>query len=297
MMGSNAVVVRALIAAAACAAWPAAAQTPVGVTVIEDIRFASVNGHDLLLDLYLPADAAGAPLLVWVHGGGWSRGERKPVSTLAFVEAGYAMASVDYRLSGVAPFPAQIHDLKSAIRFLRAQASAYGYDARRIGILGVSAGAHLAALVATTNGDTRLEGDVGGHLDQSSDVAAAVSYFGASNLTTILDQSTPFGLNIRVPGLEALFGGPPDEKTDLAELASPVFQVDRGDPPLLLLHGDQDPQMPINQSHELHGAYKALGLNVHFEVVHGARHGGEAFFDRARTELVMSFLDSHLRGG
>jgi acetyl esterase/lipase len=270
-------------------------EIPANVTVIENVRFASVDGHDLWLDLYMPRDAVEPPLVVWVHGGGWARGARKPVSTLAFVEAGYALASVDYRLSGVAPFPAQIHDVKGAVRFLRAQAGAYGYDARRIAILGVSAGAHLAALAATTNGDAGLEGTVGGNLDQSSDLVAVVSYFGAANFTTILAQSTPFGLNIRVPGLEALLGGPPDEETELARLASPVFHVDAADPPLLLLHGDQDPQMPINQSHELHGAYKRLGLDVHFEVVHGAAHGGDAFFDPERTSLVMGFLNRTLR--
>lgn len=262
---------------------------------IDGIEFATVDGEPLLLDLYMPTGAEQPPLLVWVHGGGWSRGARSPVSTVAFVDAGYAMASVDYRLSGTAPFPAQIHDVKAAIRFLRAHAGEYGYDASRIGILGVSAGGHLAALAGVTNADSALEGDVGDHLDRPSDVAAVVSYFGASNLTSILDQSTPFGLNIRVPALEALLGGAPDERTELARAASPVFHVDAGDPPLLLLHGDQDPQMPINQSHELHGAYESSGLPVRFEVVHGARHGGDAFFDSARTELVGEFLDEHLR--
>lgn len=288
-----------LLLAALAQAQPSRA--PVGdlsaVERINDIEFAVVDGARLMLDLYLPKGVENPPLLVWVHGGGWSRGSRSPVSTVAFVNDGYAMASIDHRLSGTAPFPAQIHDIKAAIRFLRASAREYGYDATRIGILGVSAGAHLAALAGVTNGDSELEGSVGDDLNQSSDVAAIVSYFGASNLTTILDQSTPFGLNIRVPGLEALFGGAPEENTELARLASPVFHVDAGDPPLLLLHGDQDPQMPINQSHELHGAYEAQGLDVRFEVVHGARHGGPQFFDAERTALVKAFLDEHVRGG
>ena len=229
------------------------------------------------------------------RSGAWSRGTHNRVSNFAFVEAGYAVASVEHRLTGVAPFPAQIHDIKGAIRFLRAQAGDYGYDARRVAILGVSSGGHLAALAATTNGDATLEGTVGGNLDQSSDIAAVVSYFGASDLTTILAQSTPFGLNVRVPALTGLLGGPPDERTELARLASPVFHVDASDPPLLLLHGDQDPQMPINQAHELDGAYKKLGLDVHFEVVHGAGHGGAAFFDAERSALVIAFLDRNLR--
>jgi acetyl esterase/lipase len=267
-----------------------------GVMEQPNIQYAVVDGHALLLDLYLPAAASDPPLLVWIHGGGWQRGARKPVSTVEFVRGGYAMASIDYRLSPVAAFPAQSHDIKGAIRFLRANAGRFGYDADRIGVLGVSAGAHLAALAGVTNGHSELEGDVGGNAGVASDVQAIVSYFGASNLTTILDQSTPFGLDIRVPGLALLLGGSPDEKPDLAQLASPVFHVDRGDPPLLLLHGDQDPQMPINQSHELEGAYRDAGLDVAFEVVHGSPHGGEAFFDAERTALVQTFLDRHLRG-
>jgi dipeptidyl aminopeptidase/acylaminoacyl peptidase len=123
-------------------------------------------------------------------------------------------------------------------------------------------------------------------------VQAVVTYFGASNLTTILAQSTPFGLNVREPAVELLLGGPVEEKENLARFGSPVFQVDPSDPPLLLLHGDQDPQMPINQAHELHGAAKANGLTTWFEVVHGAAHGGPGFTDQARNDLVADFLSS-----
>ena len=267
------------------------------VEIVSDIPFATVDGHKLMLDLYLPKGIDDPVLLVWVHGGGWARGARAPVSTVEFVNAGYAMASVDYRLSGDAPFPAQLHDIKAALRFLRANASQFGFDASRIGILGVSAGAHLAALAGVTNGHNELEGAVGEQSNESSDITAIVSYFGASNLTSILDQSTPFGLNIRVPGLTALFDGPVEERLELARLASPITHVDSSDPPLLLLHGDQDPQMPINQSHELHAAYKAHGLDVHFEVVHGAVHGGPQFFDAERMTLAVEFLDRHLRPG
>ena len=205
------------------------------------------------------------------------------------------MASLNYRLSGVAMFPAQIHDIKAAIRFLRGNAKTYGYDATRIAILGTSAGAHLATLVGVTNGHQELEGEVGGYFDQSSEIQAIVSYYGASNLTTILKQSTPHGLSVRVPALDLLLGGQPEEKIELARLASPVFHVEASDPPLMILHGDQDPQMPINQSHELHNAYKKRALPVQFEVVHGAPHGGEMFSDEQRNAIVKAFLDKQLR--
>jgi acetyl esterase/lipase len=212
-----------------------------------------------------------------------------------FVERGFAVASLDFSPASKARFPGQVHEIKAAIRFLRAQAKQYGYAAERIGVAGASSGAHLAALVGTSNGHAELEGTLGDHRDESSDVHAIVSYFAATNLTTILAQSTPFGLNIRAPALTRLLGAAPKDAEQLARLASPVFQVDRGDPPLLLLHGDQDPQMPINQSHELEGAYEREGLEVEFIVVHGAAHGGNAFYAAGNVERVASFLGTHLR--
>ncbi len=115
---------------------------------------------------------------------------------------------------------------------------------------------------------------------------AIVSYFAATNLTTILTQSTPFGLGIREPALKRLLGAAPKDAEPLARLASPVFQVDGSDPPLLLFHGDQDPQMPINQSHELEGAYERQGLDAELVVVHGAAHGGDAFYSAANVQRV-----------
>ncbi len=268
---------------------------PLNHTKTSDILYAVVDGHELKLDLYMPKDAATPPLLVWVHGGRWQRRSKEDVYTTALVEDGFAMASIDFRLSEDAPFPAQIHDIKAAIRFLRANAATYGYDATRIGIHGRSSGGHLTALVGVTNRHEELEGEVGDHLDQSSDVQVVVSYFGASNLTSILEQSTPYGVSMRAPALQLLLGGPLEEKVELARLASPVSHVDATDPPLLLLHGDQDPQMPISQSHELHSAYKEHSLPVHFEVIHGAEHGGAQFFDQKRNALVVAFLNEHLR--
>jgi acetyl esterase/lipase len=212
------------------------------------------------------------------------------VSPIDLVDRGYAIASVSFRLTPVAPLPAQVHDIKGAVRFLRANAARYGYDADHIGITGVSSGGHLAALVGLTNGSAPHEGTVGGNSGVSSDIQAIVSYFGASNLTTILAQSTPRGIEIREPALDLLLGGPLAEHEELARFGSPVFYVDASDPPLLLLHGDQDPQMPINQAHELHGVAKEAGITVGFEVVHGAGHGGNGFFDEARTALVADFL-------
>ena len=267
--------------------------------VIADVEYARVGDQRLMLDLHLRRKSARAadapPLVVWVHGGAWRSGSRKNMPLGGLVERGYAVASVDYRLSPVARFPAQVHDIKAAIRFLRARRGEYGYDATRIAIAGDSAGGHLAALVGMTSGNADLEGTVGEHPSEKSDVEAIVSLYGMSNLTTILAQSTPHGLSVRVPALQLLLGAQPQDAPDLARLASPVFHADAGDPPLLLIHGDQDPQAPINQSLELQGRYEALKLPHRLVVLHGSAHGGKDFFDAERSELMASFLAQHLK--
>jgi acetyl esterase/lipase len=230
-----------------------------------------------------------------VHGGAWENGNKSAMPMAPIVERGFAIASLDFSPASKAPFPGQIHEIKAAVRYLRAQASRYGYDARRIGIAGASSGAHLAAVVGTSNGHAELEGALGDHRGVSSEVHAILSYFAATNLTTILAQSTPFGLRIREPALTRLLGAMPKDNEVLARLASPVFEVDADDPPLLLLHGDQDPQMPINQSHELEGAYGRLGLEAELNVVHGAAHGGDAFYSPDNVERVTAFLNATLR--
>jgi acetyl esterase/lipase len=259
-------------------------------TVIRNIEYARAGEHLLKLDLHLPRGKVRTPLIVWVHGGAWRSGSKSNMPLGRIVEEGYAVASVDYRLSTDARFPAQIHDIKAAIRFLRGHGDEWRLPSKKTVIAGDSAGAHLATLVGVSNGNKELEGEVGQDRSQSSDVQGIISFYGAANLTTILSQSTPHGLKVRIPALELLLGGQPTNVVELARLASPVFHVDRADPPLLLFHGDQDPQMPINQSHELHGAYRSVNAPVEFEVVYGAGHGGAQFYDVERLAAVKRFL-------
>lgn len=257
------------------------------------LSFARVGDHALALDLYLPQ---GQPkgVIIWVHGGAWRAGSRANPALEGMTAHGWAIASVDYRLSRVAPFPAQSHDIKAAIRYLRAHTRELGIPTAPFVISGSSAGGHLAAIVGVTNHSIPHEGTVGDHLNQDSSVQAIVDLFGASNLTTILKQSTPHGLGVRQPALDLFIGGQPDDVPTVAQLASPVFHVDAHDPPLYLSHGDQDPQMPINQAHELHGVYKSLGLPVHFEIKHGSAHGGPAFNNAAELARIDAFLRQHL---
>jgi len=263
--------------------------------VLRDIEYARVGDTPLKLDLYLPASAKAPPVVVWVHGGAWRSGSKNNPAVLPLTDRGYAIASIDYRLSPVAPFPAQAHDIKAAIRYLRGTGKQHDIATDNIAISGGSAGGHLAALVGVTSGVKDLEGEIGQHRDQSSDVQAIVVFYGASNLTTILSQSTPHGLSVRAPALELLLGGQPDSKQDLARLASPVAHVDKADPPLLWFHGYQDPQKPINQAHEMIGAYKKQGLSATLEVVHGGAHGGKLFYTPEQMEQVAHFLEPHLK--
>ena len=259
-----------------------------------DIEYARVGETSLKLDLHRPPGES-PPLVVYVHGGGWRAGSKEDVPIADLYDKGFAIASVDYRLSTQAVFPAQVHDIKAAIRFLRANAGLLHLNASKIAIIGSSAGGHLAALVGVSNGNEKLEGKVGDHLDQSSDVQTIVSYYGASNLETILSQSTPKGRDFRIPALKLLLGDTPDKKPELAKLASPVTHLDKHDPPLLLIHGDADPQMPPQQSQELAQAYESLGLPVTLILLPGSLHGGAEFYDEEHTARVAKFLDKVLR--
>lgn len=261
----------------------------------QEMVFTQIGDTPLKLDFYAAKTDKPAPLVVWIHGGAWRQGHRSSCPIKPLVEHGFAVASLDYRLSPEARFPAQMHDIKSGIRFLRSNASRLNIAADKIVIAGASAGGHLAALAGVSTGVDELEDVSLGNANVSSHVAAIVSLYGASNLESILSQSTPHGLNVREPALKLLLGDLPDKSTDLAKLASPVTHVDLKDPPLLLVHGDQDPQMPINQSHELHGKYEALGLKVKFEVLHGAAHGGKEFYTEGQLKSIADWLNGVLR--
>jgi acetyl esterase/lipase len=258
-----------------------------------NLEYARIGDLALRLDLRIPK-AARPPIIIYVHGGAWRAGSKSDLPIVKLLDHGFAIASVDYRLSTQAPFPAQIHDIKAAIRFVRAKADQWNIDAKRIAIVGSSAGGHLAALTGLSNGHAELEGTVGSHLDQSSQVDAIVSFYGASNLQSILSQSTEFGLSARVPALKLLLGELPDQAPALAKLASPIAHLDTKDPPLLMIHGDADPQMPLAQSEELHQACKTREIASKLIILPGAKHGGDEFYNHEHLLLVAEFIKQHL---
>ena len=261
---------------------------------LKNIVYAEAGQRKLLLDIYLPTAQKSPYLVVWIHGGAWHSGSKEE-PPLELVSSGYAIASVDFRLSTEAPFPAQVHDIKAAIRFLRANAKTYGYRADKIIIWGSSSGGHLASLVGTTNNDAFLEGKEGNFLQESSSVQGIIDFYGPTNFLTILNQSTPHGINVRAPALAILLGKPVDQAEELAKKASPVYQVDASDPPILIVHGEQDNQVPVNQSLELMSVYKKNSLPVQFEIIPGAGHGGNAFYKTDGLKWMKEFLQKVLK--
>jgi acetyl esterase/lipase len=258
-----------------------------------DLVFAEVDGAKLMLNLYLPAKAEKPPLVVYIHGGGWRAGDRKDKFPLWIAEHGFAVASIDYRLSTVAPFPAQIFDCKAAIRWLRAHANEYGYNAQRVAATGTSAGGHLALLLGTSGDEKELEGDVGGNLTQSSRVQAVVDFYGPSDFV-LRTKAQPEQTDKPGGKVYQLLGKPVQENLELAKLASPAFHVTKDDPPLLIFHGSADKTVLMNQAERIRDAYQAVGLPVEFHVLEGAAHGGAKFSAPECQEPTLKFLEQHL---
>jgi len=228
--------------------------------IIADVQYCTGGGKPLLMDLFIPISPAKrpTPAVLWLHGGGWERGDKNGNSgALMLAEAGFVTASIFYRLSGDSPFPADIQGCKCAIRYLRANARAYGIDPNRIGVAGASAGGHLAELVATADNVPELEGN-GGWPRVSSRVQAASAYYGASDFTVGAREFQHHTGKVIVK----LFRGDEKEKPELYKQASPIMHVSKDDPPLLLVHGDHDDLVPFDQSVEMTKAYERAGLKV-----------------------------------
>ncbi len=273
-------------------------QLPPGARRVADLVYAQVGDRQLKLDLYLPDQPPERPLpvVVWIHGGGWRAGSKANVGLISWiVPRGYAVASIEYRLSHEAKFPAQIHDCKGAVRWLRAHAREHNLDPQRVAAAGASAGGHLALLLGTSAGVQELEGDVGGNLQQSSRVQAVVDFYGPTDFLDWLN--TPAGDRIRRAdsAVALLLGGPPQERLDLARLASPVYHVSRDDPPVLMIHGSADPVVPVRQSLRLAERYRELGLTAQLQLLEGARHGGPEFRTPQVRRAIAEFLRSYLK--
>lgn len=225
------------------------------------------------MDIFIPKHRSTplAPAVLWIHGGGWERGDKNGNSGAQLLVAhGFVTASLFYRLSGDSPFPANIEDCKCAIRFLRANASRYGIDAERIGVAGASAGGHLAELVATADLTAGLEGK-GGWEGVSSKVQAAAAYYGVSDFTVGAMQFQHHTGKVVIK----LFRGTETEKPELYRKGSPIFYVSKDAPPLLLVHGEDDDLVPFDQSVRMAETYRRTGLPVQLIRVMHAGHDFE----------------------
>lgn len=264
-------------------------------TYLPDIPYASRDGITLDLQLILPKEMpTRLPLIVYVQGSGWARQDTYTALPLLSLLAcrGFAVASVKFRDTSLALFPAHLEDTKAAIRFLRANAGKYGYHPERIGIWGTSSGGQTAAMVGLTPG-MFATGDYPGYPD---DVQAVADFYGPSDLLHMDDFPGVIRHNSADSPESRLVGGPLAEKGDLAMAASPVHyvSVDRATPPFLIVHGDCDSKVHFDQSARLYKALVAAGKTASLYAVRQADHGDMGITGPAILDLVADFFQSHL---
>jgi acetyl esterase/lipase len=281
---------------AASIAQAAPPKLPDGVEAKFDIEYARPDDKPQLLDVYWPKDAQGKlPVIIDIHGGGWTGGSKRPAYATRFVKDGYAVVSVEYRFSQVAPFPAQIDDCKAAVRWTRAHAAEFHLDPDHIGAWGDSAGGHLVALLGTSADSKELEGEEG-NPGISSRVQAVCDCYGPADFLTFQSQQNP---DVKVPAddarsaLSKLLGGPIPQKKELAAQASPVTYVSKDSAPFLILQGDKDPLVPPAQSQELYERLQKSGVEAELFIVKGGGHG---FGRRPDLDVkTREFFDKHLK--
>jgi acetyl esterase/lipase len=268
-------------------------QLPEGTIVHRDMPYVT-DGHERQkLDLYLPKAEEKLPLIIWVHGGAWLAGSKSDGVPLDYLSDGYAIASINYRLSQHAIFPAQIQDCKAAVRWLRTNAQKYNLDPNCFGAWGPSAGGHLVAMLGTT-GDVN-EFDVGEYLTVSSRVQAVADYFGPTDFLQMNEHRPPDGMVHNTPDSpeSRLIGGYIQDNKEKVAKANPITYVTKDDAPFLIVHGDMDPLVPHHQSELLEAALKKAGIPVSFYTVKGAGHGG--FRDPNVPKLTKKFFAKYLK--
>lgn len=271
---------------------------PAGFRAVRDLDYVGSGNQRQMLDLYLPEAKADKPypLVVYIHGGGWEAGSKNEADVLlGLIKGGtlYAGASINYRLTNQAPWPAQIFDCKAAIRWLRAHAKEYNLDPDKISVFGISAGGHLVSMLGVTGGVKELEGELGQHLDQSSRVSCVLDFCGPSDFLTfggkgsIIDPDDPKG------ALAKLIGGPLKARREEGRKASPVTYITPDDAPFLIIHGDKDTLVPYSQATEFDAALKAAHVP---SILLTGTDGGHVFLSGPLIERMFAFNARHLQG-
>jgi acetyl esterase/lipase len=270
----------------------------------KDLAYAS-DSETQKLDLYLPEGDGPFPLVIMVHGGGFMFGDKADGMGLTGVDQllakGYAVSSINYRLSGEATYPAQIYDAKAAVRFLRANAEKYNLNADKFGAWGASAGGNLVALLGTTCGEAELEGAELGNADQSSCVQAVVDWFGPIDFLKLDEQfagtSCAQDHNAADSPESKLVGAEIQTVPDVVATTNPMNYISADDAPFFIQHGSADCNIPPIQGKNLADALApAIGAeNATYMLLDGAGHGGEQFESEENLKLVLEFLDTHLK--
>ena len=253
----------------------------------ENIVFKTLPEHDLYMDISVPENVENPPLIMWIHGGGWNALNRFwSILIDPMLERGYAVATVEYRYSDEAPFPAQMFDLKDALLFLKKNGEKYGYDSKKIIVSGDSAGGHLACMVGVSVGNKAWEKE-----GEDYSVQAVVDFCGPSWLSFGSKPET----HRNNTALEALLGVPETSKEYLAKAAaaSPVTYINGSEPPFLILHGSADELVSPIHPRKLRNTLEENGVDVHMYYVPGGNHG---LYGNLINDIIAEFLDYYIKG-
>jgi acetyl esterase/lipase len=250
------------------------------IEVIDEVEYGKVGNRPLHATLYRPSRQQDTPLpaIVWIHGGAWRVGNRHADTELCqhIAALDFACFSITYRLSAEAIFPAAIQDCKCAVRYLRGNATELGIRTEKIGVWGPSAGGHLAALLGTSANVSEFEG-TGGWTDFASSVQAVCDWYGPTDFLQMSAFPCDFDHDAADSPESQFVGGPLQDVPEKVRKANPISYVSESTPPFYIAHGKQDRIVPCNQSELLYDALKANGVEVTFEVLDDAVHGGDGF--------------------
>lgn len=265
-----------------------------------DVPYAGTKNARQTLDLFLPKTRKSdkpLPVIAFIHGGAWRAGNKRRGhrEVLPYVASGrFVGVSIAYRLTNEAIWPAQIHDCKAAIRWIKGNAKRLNIDPERIAVMGTSAGGHLVAMLGVSGDVKKLEGKLGKHTDQNSKVACVVDFFGPTELLTMNDHPSRIDHNATNSPESKLIGGAIQKNKTKAKEASPITHVSKGDAPFLIIHGSKDMLVPYPQSVAFNKALKQAGVSSVLIKIDGGGHGG--FRSREVNTRVAAFLEQQLYG-
>jgi acetyl esterase/lipase len=263
-----------------------------GAVLTRNIRYGKVSARQDF-DLYRPAGKTGRlPLVIWIHGGGWWTGGKKNMEVSYLIAQGYAIASVGYRFSQDSIFPAQIRDCYAAVRYIFVHGYELGLDTSRVVIAGASAGGHLASLLGMSLNDGRRDFDAGG---ARIPIKGVINFYGPGDIYAFHGDGAGYKVDSASSSVSRMLGASPLVRPDLAKWASPATYVDKGDPPVLILHGDKDPIIHYYLGVLFYNVLRLAGVKATLVTVPGGGHGGPGFSDAVRREQVLQFLKTYLQ--